>query len=384
VTPYADLPWFLTLLAVCLPAVALGLLGAPMKWYRLFATAAMLVAIFSRTSHTRWLLFSVALYFVFEATLVLAYAAVRKRWDPKPLFYCAVLASLAPLLSVKFETSSAPSLFAFLGISYLTFRCVEVLFELHDGLIPEIAGRDFFSFLLFFPTLSSGPIDRYRRFQRDHEAVPTRREYLGMLDGAVPRLFQGVLYKFVIAAAIQQYWLSPVSAMPRTLATTVSFAYAYGLHLFFDFAGYSALAVGTSYIFGIRVMDNFDKPFLARNIREFWNRWHISLSTWFRDFVFMRFALLNAKLKVLKSRQASASAGYMLSMGLMGVWHGLTANFILYGLYHGVLLVGYEWFAKFNKGAKLVPDTRLMRALGVALTVQLVFFGFLIFSGRIV
>ena len=112
----------------------------------------------------------------------------------------------------------------------------------------------------------------------------------------------------------------------------VGYACVYGLYLFFDFAGYSAMAVGTSYLLGIKTPDNFNKPFLSVDIKDFWNRWHITLSSWFRDFIFTRFMVDSARKKRFSNRLIGASVGLVLNMLIMGVWHGMEGHYILDGL----------------------------------------------------
>jgi membrane protein involved in D-alanine export len=158
--------------------------------------------------------------------------------------------------------------------------------------------------------------------------------------------------------------------------------YAYTFHLFFDFAGYSAFAIGVSYFFGIHTPENFDRPFLARNIRDFWNRWNITLSFWFRDHVYMRFAFVAMRGKWFKNKNAIAIRGYYLSFGLMGLWHGFEPNFVLYGLYHGTLLSGYDIFSRWNKRHQVWGSGPFWTAASVLLTFHAFAFGLLIFSGH--
>src|SRR5207237_3754922 len=133
-------------------------------------------------------------------------------------------------------------------------------------------------FLFFFPTISAGPIDRYQRFAADWRKTRTRAEFLVDLDGAVHRIFRGFLYKFILAALIKQYWLEP-AASSGSFAALVSYMYAYSFYLFFDFAGYSAFAIAVSYLFGVHSLENFNRPFLARNFCDFWYwlSFHLSL-----------------------------------------------------------------------------------------------------------
>jgi membrane protein involved in D-alanine export len=159
--------------------------------------------------------------------------------------------------------------------------------------------------------------------------------------------------------------------------------YAYTFYLFFDFAGYSAFAIALSYLFGVRTPENFDRPFLARNIRDFWNRWHITLSFWFRDHVYMRFLLAAARGRWFASKHTAAVIGYFLAFGLMGLWHGIEPHYIIYGLYQAALLSGFHLYAEWKKRCGRSADALWQRALGILITFQCVAFGLLIFSGRI-
>ena len=170
--------------------------------------------------------------------------------------------------------------------------------------------------------------------------------------------------------------------MGQDLLSGLVYMYTYGLYLFFDFAGYSLMAVGASYIFGIRTPDNFNKPFISKDIKEFWDRWHITLSHWFRDFIFSRLMMGFIKNKIFKSKLTGASVGFIVNMTIMGLWHGLTLYYVLYGLYHGLLLAGTEVFQKKSKFYKKHKKDKWFIAVEWFLTFNLVMFGFFIFSGR--
>jgi membrane protein involved in D-alanine export len=273
--------------------------------------------------------------------------------------------------------------FGFLGISYVTFRALDVVFSIHDGVLKSLKPGQLFAFLFSFPTVSSGPIDRYRRFGIDWDKERTRGEFLDDLDFAVQRIMRGFLYKFIIAALIDQHLETPLEKTAGFLGM-VGGMYSYTLYLFFDFAGYSAFAVGVSRLLGIRTPENFDAPFLARNIREFWARWHQSLSFWLRDHVHMRFQLAAAKGKWFKGKTTAGTIGTFLTFGIMGVWHGLALHYIIYGLYHAVLVTGYDSFARWNKKTKRVADTPRNRWAARIVTFHIIAFGMLIFSGRLI
>ena len=147
--------------------------------------------------------------------------------------------------------------------------------------------------------------------------------------------------------------------------------------------GYSLMAVGASYCFGIATPQNFRAPFAAQDMKDFWNRWHITLSTWLRDFVFMRFVRMASKRKLFSSRLHTACAAYLVDMLLMGAWHGLTVDYLAYGLYHGVLLALTEVYQKRSAFYKRNKRKRWYRALSWFVTMQLVVIGFALFSGQL-
>jgi len=385
VTPYADLTYFGILAALALPVLLLRGLGKDIRYALLATSAIMIVLQFCTSSHV---LTSFLIFAALQIGVALAFShwcrrhAARtpsRRWG----FYTAMSLSLAPLAACRLLPIFAHiGTFGFLGISYVTFRSLDVIFGLDDGLIAALEISQLFTFLFFFPPLSSGPIDRYRRFQKDWTANASRTPLLPDLDQAVQHLFRGLLYKFILAYLIKQYWLDPAERHPGMLAMA-SYMYAYSAFLFFDFAGYSAFAVGASYLFGIHTPENFNRPFLAANIRDFWTRWHISLSTWFRDHIYTRFVLTAAKRKWFANPRRASHVGYGLTFGLMGVWHGFAPNFLIYGLYHAALLIGYDIFKPWNQKHRLLGSGRFGRGVGQLVTLQAVCLGFLIFSGHV-
>jgi len=314
----------------------------------------------------------------------IAFLAIRKRGKNQLVFIVAILLGLSPLIVVKFVPLLTPGFgLGFLGISYVTFRGLDVLISIQDNLIQSLPPGQYLAFLLFFPAISSGPIDRWRRFEQDWKHDRSRSEFMQDLDGAIHHVFTGFLYKFILAVLIKTYWLDPM-ATGGQFWHIVSYMYAYSFYLFFDFAGYSAFAVGFSYLLGIHTPENFNRPFISRNIRDFWNRWHISLSWWFRDHVYSRFVFAATKGHWFKDRYVASYLGFFLSMGLMGLWHGTAWYYLLYGVYHGALLAGHDFFSRWNKQHKLLPTTGLLaQSASIFVTFNFVCFGLLLFSGRL-
>jgi membrane protein involved in D-alanine export len=386
VIPYADFTYFALLLYAVVPTLILGLFGRAGWRWALFVTAVMLVLQYHALLSIRsdfavreiWIVIGFAAW---QWLTVRAFAGTGAcaGWP----FYGAIGASLIPLAVAKLMPIISPgSQFGFLGISYITFRALDIVFCLRDKVIAAPGTIDLFGFLFFFPTISAGPIDRYRRFATDWRRKRTRAEFLIDLDGAVHRFFRGLFYKFIVAELIKEHWLER-AASSGSFPALLSYMYAYSFYLFFDFAGYSAFAIALSYLFGVHTPENFNRPFLARNIRDFWNRWHITLSFWFRDHVYMRFLYAAMRGKWFAHKETAPILGYFLAFGLMGLWHGLEPHYIVYGFYQATLLSGFHIFSNWNKAHRYWRDGLLSNALAVFITFHFVCFGLLIFSGRI-
>jgi membrane protein involved in D-alanine export len=261
-----------------------------------------------------------------------------------------------------------------------------MIMETRDGLIKNnIPIVQLLYFILFFPTISSGPIDRYRRFEKDLKAELSKEQYIVFLYDGINKIFIGFLYKYIIGYSINFYFIANIPNMTNNhFLANLYYMYGYSLYLFFDFAGYSAFAIGVSYIMGIKSPENFNKPFISRNIKDFWNRWHLSLSFWFRDYVYMRFIFWVTKKKWIKNRNVSSNLGYVLLFLLMGFWHGLAVQYILYGIYHAVIMVLYNTFEQFNKKHKWWKDTKITKVVAIIITFHVICFGFYIFSGHLI
>ena len=295
----------------------------------------------------------------------------------KPLVFLSIL----PLVINKVFALTSLHLLAFIGISYMSFKTIQIMLEISDGLIKEkISIKDYLQFLLFFPTVSAGPIDRSRRFLKEINEVMPRKEYLELAGDGVYRIVLGLLYKVVLSTYVYQMLLALNNT--GTVVYSIKYMYLYTLYLFFDFAGYSLMAVGSSNILGIQTPMNFNKPFLSVDIKDFWNRWHITLSTWLRDFVFSRVLMQVIRKKWFKNRLHNATYAYMVNMLVMGFWHGLSVSYIVYGFYHGVLMAGFEVYQKKSNFYKKNKNKNWYKLLSWFVTMNLVMIGFFIFSGE--
>ncbi len=374
---YDGLTFFIVLVLGSVPAVVLGFREKRIGNYTLLFSLVLIFIIYRKNPME---LFYLLLYLFLVWHLIALYQySLRRFGKRKAICFHAVLFALLPLIIAKLSGMFGHHWFSFLGISYITFKVLQIILESYDGIIEKSSFTSTVGFLLFFPTLCSGPIDRSRRFETDLGKRWSREEYGGLLQKGIWKILLGILYKFVLSA-IAYGFLEKISGRyaPQFL---ILYAYLYGLYLFFDFAGYSLMAVGTSCIFGICTPDNFNKPFISKDIKEFWDRWHITLSHWLRDFLFSRYVTDAIRKKKFKNRMDAATAGFMVNMVVMGMWHGLTKDYLLYGLYHGILLAVTERYQK-KKWYRKVKNKRWYQLLSWFVTMNLAMFGFLIFSGK--
>ena len=384
-TFYTSASFFAVLACLVAPAAACGVAGRGLKAWGMAASAVMVAFLFAGSP------VQAAAFLLFLAVASAAAWATLSSWRSgarsMAVYRASLPATVAPLVIYKVGAVFDQNLLAFAGISYVTFKAVQVLIEIRDGLIEDLRPLDYLYFLTFFATITSGPIDRSRRFVADISRQPSRGEYLDLLTRGVMLLLVGAVSQLVVATILRAAY-DPVAACEASsalglVARQVAAAYLFGLYLFFDFAGYSLMAMGTSYCFGVRTPRNFRAPFAAVDIKDFWNRWHITLSTWLRDFVFMRFVRWATKRKVFASRLSCACAAYVVDMALMGAWHGLTVDYLSYGLYHGALLAATEAYQKRSAFHKRHRKKAWYQLLSWFITLQLVIIGFALFSGQL-
>lgn len=366
---------------ILIPAIFLGIRGKNLKCYGMIISIPALCAIMGLSS-IHFLQF--VLFIILEMFLIIAYyRSYRKNGSKKFYKLCFVL-SVIPIVLVKMgdylTNAIGYNLIGFVGISYISFRVWQLLFEIHDGHIEKLSVLNILYFITFFPTVSSGPIDRYNRFTEDLNTTINKKEYVNeYLIVGLKKIFLGAAYKFAIASCISVYIIDKIPS-GITFKNAIFYMYAYTLYLFFDFAGYSNFAIGASYILGIKSPENFNKPFLAHNMKEFWDRWHISLSKWFGDYVFSRFVLNALRSKKIRNKKIAVRVGYMLTMTVMGLWHGFHFFYIVYGLYQGFMLVVTDIYVK-SKAYRKFKKSKYYDIVSRIICFQFIAFGMLLFSG---
>lgn len=271
-----------------------------------------------------------------------------------------------------------------LGFSFVAFRLIHTLRDRAAGRLPDLTLREYVTFVIFFPALPAGPIDRVQRFVKDLRAPFTLSPDIVLLGGK--RLVWGLFKKFALADTLALIALSAANAgQIRSAGWAWVLLYAYALRIYFDFSGYTDVAIGTAQLMGVALPENFERPYLKSNLTTFWNSWHISLAQWFRAYWF------NPLTRALRSdsRQVSMSviifAGQASTMLLIGLWHGITWNFAIWGLWHGLGMFAHNRWSESIKGraAGLQEHPRLQRILtlgGTLLTFHYVTLGWVWFA----
>jgi alginate O-acetyltransferase complex protein AlgI len=248
----------------------------------------------------------------------------------------ALLPQAAPWLAPFQRAGALP-----LAISFFTFEFVHYLTDIYRGNEPIRRPDRFALFCIYFPSIVSGPIKRYEDFQAQLDAgIPHPRQAPQGAEG-LAQLLMGFFKKLVIADNATLLIGLMENKAPWGTAQVVILMALLSVRILFDFSGYSDMALGLSKLLGLRLPPNFNFPYLALNPSDFWRRWHMSLSSWIRDYVYIPLG---------GSRQGRFRRGLngLLAMALCGLWHGPAWNYVIWGLYHGFgLMVWGAWNAKF-------------------------------------
>ena len=318
------------------------------------------------------MLFTIALNYVFGLRIAQRRAEGQ---SAKPALAWAVVLNLGLLAWFKYAGFLArtlrllpglgalpvPAIALPIGISFYIFQSLSYTIDVYRG--DTQAQKNFLRFgtyVSMFPQLIAGPIVRYRDIA---EQLEGRRESSGQFASGVTLFILGLSKKLLIANPIGALW-EAMRGQPGCLSAWAGM-FAYTLQLYFDFSGYSDMAIGLGRMFGFEFLPNFNYPYIARSVTEFWRRWHISLSTWFREYLYIP---LGGNRRGLPRQLLNLLIVWMLT----GLWHGASWNFVLWGAYYALLLMGEKLL-----GGRITERLwRPLRHLGLLLIVS---FGWMLF-----
>lgn len=232
-----------------------------------------------------------------------------------------------------------------LAVSFFTFQQISFLVDAYHGKVGRVSVLDYLYYILFFPKLIAGPITRWQSLMPQVSCVEPVRSSMMLLGLSVISIG---LFKKVVLSGIFSKYADIGYANINTLTFIESWitSLSYTAQIYFDFSGYSDIAIGSALLLGIRLPDNFNSPYMAVNIRDFWNRWHISLSTWLRDYIYIP---LGGSKKGISRTLGNLIITFLIS----GAWHGSELNFIIWGALHGVATaINVLWY----KSGLRMPD----------------------------
>jgi alginate O-acetyltransferase complex protein AlgI len=267
-----------------------------------------------------------------------------------------------------------PNIVVPLAISFFTFEFVHVLVDVYLGKIVALDALDFTVFTMFFPTLVAGPIKRYQSFYPQIHEIRQPATATFLLN--VYRIAIGLAKKTIVADSMTVFVQPILTPGPPYGALDYWAAlFAYAIKIYFDFTGYSDIAIGVAGLLGIRIPENFERPYGAPNIAQFWRRWHMSLSSWIRDYIFIPLG---------GSRRSAplTTLNLLVAMALSGLWHGAAWTFVLWGLWHGAgFVIQRLWQAVVvARVAFLREGGALVRMASVGTTFAFVAVGWLLFA----
>ncbi|HMD42794.1 MAG TPA: MBOAT family O-acyltransferase [Candidatus Acidoferrum sp.] len=249
----------------------------------------------------------------------------------------------------SFKTVAFP-----VGISFYTFEAISYLIDLRQGRVKMPMFVDLCLFFFFWPNVLSGPIVRARELMPQlniHKAFEPRFVFEGM-DRIIWGLVQKNAVANILGIWVDRGFATGVTKIPTTIDGWF-LAIGFALQIYFDFAGYTNMAIGVARLLGVTLPENFRQPYHARTPAEFWTRWHMTLSRWIRDYLFFP---INAKWLSKPLVLYSSMVGVM---ALVGLWHGAGWGFILWGVLHGIYLVGYRLYESWNEGQNRPEESRV-------------------------
>ena len=352
----------LTFLCIFLPIVVILYGIFPVKWRNFLLLAASLV--FYAWGEPRYILimlFSTVFDYI-NGRLIEYYDMQQKQKAKKRVVMVSIVGNLGILAFFKYTdmlivswnqiTASNLSLLKIalpIGISFYTFQTMSYTIDVYRGLVK--AQRNLISFGMYvcmFPQLIAGPIVRYQTIA---DQIDKRKENNAVWVAGMQRFILGLAKKVILANQIGRLWEEISTTQMTQLSTAGAWlgAIAYTFQIYFDFSGYSDMAIGLGKMFGFTFPENFKHPYESKSITEFWRRWHITLSTWFREYVYIP---LGGNRKGLKRQIVNLLIVWFLT----GLWHGASWNFVLWGLYYFVLLVIEKVFllAKMQRWPRVV------------------------------
>ncbi len=396
ITPFTGI-FFWTVTFVFIAIYALFQKRAPL-WFKNGFMILVSVGVISLAIHKPvpllllLLIFATAIYFTGKSLSSPSQQNIKKRLIILAIisiviFLCffkyAIIQTFLTSIFASSKTEFSRHLF-FMGVSYFSFKFIHFLVECYKGKIEKLSYLTFLSYIFFFPSFFSGPINRYNSFS---SSIATKYKTTDNFLIGSQRIITGLFKKIVLGDFLFPYSIAALNLNSATPLEIIVGIYTYGFYIYFNFAGYTDMAIGCGKMVGIELPENFNYPFFKRNIQQFWSNWHMSLTSWLTDYIYWPLVKKIRHNKTLQKKPVTISnICIFLTFVICGLWHGDGLNYIIWGAYHGVGLVilnGYTYCIRrytSNKVKRFVGKSPLAYGISNFVTFQFVSFGFLIFA----
>jgi alginate O-acetyltransferase complex protein AlgI len=372
-----------------MPAVLLAYLILPKRWRNgLISVASLAFYTWGAGEFVFLLLACMAVNYAAGILIDTEYAKQRARMR-KAVLIAAILFDIGILATWKYagffttqaariaeqfglEAGTVVSLALPIGISFYTFHHMSYVIDVYrEHRSAQRSPVQFVTYIAMFPQLIAGPIVRYNEISE--QLADTNRNRLSDISRGLPRFALGLSKKVIIADSIAPLADAAFNTPADEMTTAVAWfgAIAYTLQIYFDFSGYTDMAIGLGQMLGFRLPENFARPYSADSITDFWRRWHMSLSRWFRDYVYIP---LGGNRKGKFNTYRNLAIIFLLT----GIWHGAAWTFIIWGAYHGALMVIERLTGLGTRESKSVAETVLRRVV----TLLLVIIGWVFFRAQ--
>ncbi|WP_321528177.1 MBOAT family O-acyltransferase [Sedimenticola selenatireducens] len=317
------------------------------------------------------------------AFTLISYLIVRKDRVSKAMITVSVGLVIAVVAYYKMRVAHSPvevlrDVAMPIGMSYYAFRVVHYVIDKYRDVLPTHGFYDYVCYLFFVPTMLVGPIHRFTAFHNNHIAI---RWNASELSEGIERILLGYFKIIVLGNFLfNKYLANQIAQLDPSNQSLIYYLEAVrgSLNLYVQFSGYSDIAIGFALMLGYRVMENFNNPFMKTNIAEFWRSWHISLTSWSRDYIYMTMVGLTR----------NPYLGTLVSLLVVGIWHELSLRYVIWGLYHGLGIIFVNKLQQYvrrrnrERGlkGKKHPDPLLVKVLKIFATANYFFFGYIIIS----
>lgn len=322
---------------------------------------------------------SIPHFLLLIALTLIIYAISRSK--QKIMFVVGIVLSVGLLLYYKYwkmavttfndwfgDNMAVVKLAVPLAISFFVFEFVHYLVDVYKGKTERVSLREFFLFIFFFPSLVAGPIKRIQSFEPNRISFTAADVQQGLF-----RMGIGLFKKIALADSLNPLFV-PIFADPASASVPALWVamYAYAFKIYLDFSAYSDVAIGAAQCFGYHLPENFNWPYISRSLGEFWRRWHISLSTWIRDYLYIP----------MGGNRKGFAKGLLflfLAMTISGLWHGANWTFVVWGMWHGVGQAVNKMWSKYRGERRFLPKP-LQHLVAWAITFHFVCLGWVFFA----